>query len=235
MKKSNSLLGICTLSAAVALTGCKSMSSSSSSLSQGDEVQFFSSSGWGACAIGAAGGAVLGGVGALLSGADAGTATAVGVGAAVVGCGAAMGADYYLEKQRKAYAKKEDRLKSYLSEVRKNSQMVERATVKVKNQLARNNQLIQNLDRQLKNGQIQKADAQKQLAKVDADLKSAEDLLEGMRKREKTLREVAQKEKAGGMKVNQLDAEIARLNKKITAYERIVQASSKQRSAIQVS
>lgn len=235
MQKSKSFLTILALSSAVALSGCQNMGSSSSTLAQGEEVEFFSSSGWGACAVGGAVGAVGGTAIALMSGADAGTAAAVGVGSAVVGCGVAMGADYYLEKQRSAYAKKEDRLKAYIDETRKNSQMVERATNKAKGQLAKNNQLMANLNKQLKAGQIQKAEAQKQLAQVDADLNAAKSTLEGMKKREQTLRDVARKEKASGLKVGKFEAEIASLNKKIAAYEKIVQASSKQRSAIQVS
>lgn len=234
MQKSKSLLGVFTLSAIVALSGCKAMSSSSSSSLQGEEIEFFSSSGAGACAIGAVGGAILGVGGALLSGADTGTVVAVGVGAAAAGCGAAMGADYYLEKQRKTYSNKESRLKSYIADTRKNSQMVERATNKARNQLAKNNQLMADLNRQLKSGKIQKAEAEKQLARVDEDLKVARNTLEGMKQREKTLRDVARQEKASGVKVGKFEAEIASLNKKIAAYEKIVLAYAKQRSAIQV-
>lgn len=232
-----SFFGVFTLSAALVLSGCQNMGSSlgsKSSLSSGEEAEFFSESGLSACAWGAAGGAVLGAGAALLTGKDAGTATAAGVAGAAIGCGALMGTNYYLEKQRKSYAKTEDRLNSYIAETRKNSDMVRRATAKAQGQLSQNNKLLANLNKQLKAGTIQKADAQKQLVQIDADINAAKNNLASMKKRAQTLREVASKEKASGMKVGKFEAEIATLNKQIAAYERLVEASSKQRSAIRL-
>ncbi|HHT7855467.1 hypothetical protein [Pasteurella multocida] len=239
MKQSRkSILGVLTLSTAVVLAGCQntggSYFGSQSSLSTGEEAEFFSDSGWNACAWGAAGGAVLGAGVALLSGKDAGTAAAVGVAGAAAGCGALMGTNYYLEKQRKAYAKKEDRLNAYIAETRKNSDMVRKATAKAKRQLDKNNKALANLNKQLKSGAIQQADAKKQLAQIDADIKAAQNNLVAMKKRAQTLREVASKEKSSGLNVSRFEAEIASLNKQITTYERLVDASSKQRSAIQI-
>ncbi|NAT89431.1 hypothetical protein EGB40_08905 [Pasteurella multocida] len=239
MKQSRkSILGVLTLSTAVVLAGCQntggSYFGSQSSLSTGEEAEFFSDSGWNACAWGAAGGAVLGAGVALLSGKDAGTAAAVGVAGAAAGCGALMGTNYYLEKQRKAYAKKEDRLNAYIAETRKNSGMVRKATAKAKTQLDRNNKTLVNLNKQLKSGAIQQADAKKQLAQIDADIKAAQNNLASMKKRAQTLREVASKEKSSGLNVSRFEAEIASLNKQIATYERLVDASSKQRSAIQI-
>ncbi|HDR1196001.1 hypothetical protein M8853_07335 [Pasteurella multocida] len=239
MKQSRkSILGVLTLSTAVVLAGCQntgdSYFGSQSSLSTGEEAEFFSDSGWNACAWGAAGGAVLGAGVALLSGKDAGTAAAVGVAGAAAGCGALMGTNYYLEKQRKAYAKKEDRLNAYIAETRKNSDMVRKATAKAKTQLDRNNKTLVNLNKQLKSGAIQQADAKKQLAQIDADIKAAQNNLASMKKRAQTLREVASKEKSSGLNVSRFEAEIASLNKQIATYERLVDASSKQRSAIQI-
>ncbi|NNH90327.1 hypothetical protein [Pasteurella multocida] len=239
MKQSRkSILGVLTLSTAVVLAGCQntggSYFGSQISLSTGEEAEFFSDSGWNACAWGAAGGAVLGAGVALLSGKDAGTAAAVGVAGAAAGCGALMGTNYYLEKQRKAYAKKEDRLNAYIAETRKNSDMVRKATAKAKTQLDRNNKTLVNLNKQLKSGAIQQADAKKQLAQIDADIKAAQNNLASMKKRAQTLREVASKEKSSGFNVSRFEAEIASLNKQIATYERLVDASSKQRSAIQI-
>ncbi|OBW91064.1 membrane protein [Gallibacterium genomosp. 3] len=237
VKSTPSLLSVLALSTTLILTGCQnvgSTSSSRSSLSSGEEAQFFSESGLGACAWGAAGGAVLGAGAALLAGKDAGTATVAGVAGAAVGCGALMGTNYYLEKQRKSYAKTEDRLNSYIAETRKNSEMVRRATAKAKGQLTQNNRLLANMNKQLKSGAIQKAEAQKQLAQIDADINAAKNNLASMKKRAQTLREVASKEKASGMKVGKFEAEIANLNKQIAAYERLVDASTKQRSAIRL-
>ncbi|GJH43361.1 hypothetical protein [Pasteurella canis] len=237
-KSSKSIFSVLTLSAAIALSGCQNVGSSyfgsKSSLSTGEEAEFFSDSGLSACAWGAAGGAVLGAGTALLAGKSASTATVAGVAGAAVGCGALMGTNYYLEQQRKAYAKKEDRLNSYIAETRKNSDMVRKATAKAKTQLDKNNRALANLNKQLKSGALQKADAQKQLAQIDADISAAQSNLASMKKRAQTLREVASKEKSNGLNVGRFETEIASLNKQIAAYERLVDASSKQRSAIQI-
>ena len=75
------------------------------------------------------------------------------------GCAAGMSANYYLEKQRKTYVKKEDRLNAYIADVRQNSQMVQKSTAKLNAATAKNNQLIAKVNSQLKSGTIQKAES----------------------------------------------------------------------------
>ncbi|MGX2969323.1 hypothetical protein [Ursidibacter sp. B-7004-1] len=227
--------GILTLSSAIALSGCSNMpGSSSSSLSGGDDAEFFSSSGWGSCAIGALGGAILGAGGTLLAGGSTESAIIGGVAGGLAGCGAAMTADYYLEKQRKTYARKEDRLNAYIADIRKNSQMVAKSTAKLQSQTNKNNSLIKTLNAQLKAGTIKREDAKKQLAQIDKDIEAAQNRLKGMKSNFAVLNGAAKEEKKAGTRSKALDRDIAQLNKQIATYEKILNAQVKQRSAIQV-
>ena len=226
--------GVLVLSSSLVLAGCAGTGSSSSSLDSGDDAKFFSSSGWGSCAWGAAGGAALGALAGLAIGGDTkSTVTGAVVGGAA-GCGAGMTTNYYLEKQRKTYVKKEDRLNAYIADVRQNSQMVEKSTAKLNAATARNNQLIAKVNSQLKSGAIQKAEAKQQLAQVDADIKAAKERLSAMKSNLNMLSDTAKAERSSGAASKKLDQEIAQLRKQVSTYEQALQAQVKQRSAIQV-
>ena len=68
LMKLKKTFGVLILSSSLALAGCAGTGSNSSSLDSGDDAKFFSSSGWGSCAWGAAGGAALGALTGLLTG-----------------------------------------------------------------------------------------------------------------------------------------------------------------------
>src|SRR5690554_226486 len=98
---------------ALLLTGCASTGSSMLSgnqsaadprLTQGNDAQFFSKSGFQACAAGA----VVGVTACMLSGSSnrAQCAVIAGLGA----CGVAMGANFYLDQRRNEYASTTERL-----------------------------------------------------------------------------------------------------------------------------
>ena len=145
-----------------------------------------------------------------------------------------MSANYYLEKQRKTYVKKEDRLNAYIADVRQNSQMVQKSTAKLNAATAKNNQLIAKVNSQLKAGTIQKAEAKQQLAQVDADIKAAKERLSVMKSNLNMLSDTANAERSSGASSKRLDQEISQLRKQVSTYEQALQAQVKQRSAIQV-
>ena len=227
LMKLKNTFGVLILSSSLALAGCAGTGSSSSSLDSGDDAKFFSSSGWGSCAWGAAGGAALGALTGLLTGGDTESTVAGAVIGGAAGCAAGMTSNYYLEKQRKTYAKKEDRLNAYIADVRQNSQMVQKSTAKLNAATAKNNQLIAKVNSQLKSGAIQKAEAKQQLAQVDADIKAAQSNLN-------MLSEAARSERSSGSASKRLDQDILQLKKQVSTYEQALQAQVKQRSAIQV-
>jgi outer membrane lipoprotein SlyB len=234
LMKLKKTFGVLMLSSSLALAGCAGTGSSSSSLDSGDDAKFFSSSGWGSCAWGAAGGAALGALTGLLTGGDTESTVAGAAIGGAAGCAAGMSANYYLEKQRKTYVKKEDRLNAYIADVRQNSQMVQKSTEKLNAATAKNNQLIAKVNSQLKSGTIQKAEAKQQLAQVDADIKAAKERLSVMKSNLNMLSDTAKAERSSGASSKRLDQEISQLRKQVSTYEQALQAQVKQRSAIQV-
>ena len=234
LMKLKKTFGVLMLSSSLALAGCAGTGSSSSSLDSGDDAKFFSSSGWGSCAWGAAGGAALGALTGLLTGGDTESTVAGAAIGGAAGCAAGMTANYYLEKQRKTYVKKEDRLNAYIADVRQNSQMVQKSTAKLNAATAKNNQLIAKVNSQLKAGTIQKAEAKQQLAQVDADIKAAKERLSVMKSNLNMLSDTAKAERSSGASSKRLDQEISQLRKQVSTYEQALQAQVKQRSAIQV-
>lgn len=228
-------LGVFSLSATLVLSGCASGSfgSAKSSLDSGDDAQFFSSSGWGACGVGALTGALGGALAGQAIGKDTTSTVAGAAIGAVAGCGVGMGANYYLEKQRTQYAKKEDRLKAYIADVQQNSEMVSKATAKLNSVTTKNKALMAQLNAQLKSGAIKQADAKKQLAQVDADIKAGNERLAKMKENLQQFQNAAKQDNFG-TKGKALDRDITKLSKQIQAYEGALNAQAKQRSALQV-
>src|SRR5690554_1589088 len=111
---------------ALLLTGCASTGSSMVSngssadprLTQGNDAQFFSKSGYQTCAAGAA----VGVAGCLLSGTSNRTQCAIiaGLGA----CGVAMGANFYLDQRRNEYASTTERLEVMSQDIQQDTQRV---------------------------------------------------------------------------------------------------------------
>lgn len=232
-----SFLGVLTLSASLVLAGCQttggslfggSNSNVDPQLTQGRQAEFFSKSGWQACAIGAGAGIA----GCLLS--NAGNKVACSAIVAVAACGVLMGTNYYLEQQRKTYSDKEERLNAYIDAVRKDTEEVKILSDSAKRVLTKNAQTLKSLDAKLKSGKIAKTAAEQQLAEVDANIKYLNDKLVKMKETEKNWREVSAQEKSGGMKVKKLDTQIKALNKQINVLERQVATVSKQRTAIKL-
>lgn len=115
------------LIAGVLLSGCASTGSNSLGmgapapdprLTQGTDAQFFSKSGYQACAMGA-GAAVL----ACVLG-NPGNKAVCMIAAGVAACGVAMGANYYVDQRRSEYADTNQRLQKYNSDVQLDTQKV---------------------------------------------------------------------------------------------------------------
>ncbi|TNH00304.1 hypothetical protein FHQ26_06650 [Testudinibacter sp. TR-2022] len=238
IKNSKTILGALVLSASIVLTGCQndglgSSSNVDSRLTQGQQAKFFSESGRSSCGMGALGGALLGGLVGALSGdsEDAVAGAAIG---AVAGCGVLMGANYYLEDQRAKYSNKEQRINATINDVKNDTAQVQAVTNSAKIVLAQNKQTLNNLQKQLNNNTIQKAQAQQQLAQVDGNIKYLYDKLSKMKQKESAWRDVAKQEKQSGANVQKLNAQIAQLNKQINLLENQVREVSKQRTAIRL-
>lgn len=225
------------LSASIALTGCQNMGGSSSNadprLNSGHQAEFFSQSGLTSCAygglIGALGGAAIG-----AATGDHKTAIAGAAIGAAAGCGVGMGTNYYLEKQRAAYANKEDRLNAEIQQVQQANQASTETINAARTVLAQDKQTLAKLNSQIKNKTIEKGQAQKELAKVDANLNTLNDRLKTLKSARDNFTASSQELKSKGANVSKYNAQINQLNKQINELEGLVASTNSQRTAIKL-
>jgi len=225
-----------TLMLIVALTGCKTMGTGASSQSAGpqpnpqltgsNEARFFSKSGLQACA----GGALVGlATCKLTNTCDSNKGMAA---AALVGCGVGMGANYYLDQRRSEYANSEQRLDVMIADVREDNRKLQTLTATATDVLNQDKQKLTNLKTQLAQQQVQKTQAQQQLAQVDANTRYLRNSLANLQKREQQWREVAQAEQQKSQRSQELNDEINRMQKQIISLQENVQQVEQQRAAI---
>ena len=81
---------------------------------------------------------------------------------------------------------------------------------------------------------VQKAQAQQQLAEIDANTKYLQKTLADLKSREPQWREVAASESASGARVDTLNAEINTMQKQIASLESEIDSLFQQRSAIKI-
>lgn len=234
-----------TLAAAIVLSGCQSVGLGSSSSADSRlnskteqyEAKFFGSSGLGACAAGALGGGILGAITAQIKGGDSEeTAKRAAIGAAG-GCAIAMGANYYLEKQRVANANKEAQINSAINDVRTLNAGIASDIKTAKTVINEDKAKLTNLNKQLKSKSIELSAARSQLAKVDANLKQLKNIRTSMQKQYNEFVNVSKQHKADGVsssKAASLDKEIAQVKKQISEMDNLIAGLNSQRTAIKV-
>lgn len=213
----------------VCLAGCQSLGGSSAdpALTKGHSAEFFSKSAWQACATGAA----VSGLGCVLLGGK----TATCLISAAAGCGVAMGVNYYMDAKRAEYANEQDRLDAYIADVRRNTAEVRAVSESAQAVLDKNQQTLTNLNKQIANQSVDKANAQKQLSEIDANISYLNDKLVLMKEAERDWHNLSLKEQNSGMPTAQLNAQIAQMNKEIAVLEKQIDIIAKQRSAVRVS
>lgn len=217
------------LSVALVLSGCQSNHNglADPELTQNHSAEFFSKSGWQACAISA--GVV--GVGCYLISQDS-KACAI---AAVVSCGIAMGGNYYLDAKRAEYANTEQRLDAMINDVRKNTEQVQAVHDSAKKVLDKNLLTLRSLNQQIAQQTIDIKQAKTQLDTIDDNLKFLNEKLANMKTAEQDWRTISANEKEAGVDVARLDNQINQLNNQIKLLETQVELVSQQRSALRIS
>ncbi|WP_373777735.1 hypothetical protein [Glaesserella sp.] len=229
-----------TLSASIVVAGCQGGSSlfggtsADPRLTQDESASFFSSSGVQSCIVGGLLGAVVGGGTAALSGAEGGTTAAATIGGAAVGCGLAAGANYYYEQKRTQYANKEQRLQAEILDVQASNKAARTLISNAKTVLDQDSKNLANLDKQIKNKTLDQAQAKKQLAQADANIKALNERLANMKEKKEMFMQASTQERREGNNTKQLDAEIASLNKQISSLETLVNRASERRNAIRL-
>lgn len=225
LKRKANLALVLSLSASIVLTGCQGglgnrVSNSDIDPAFKEQVDFFSDSGKVACGAGALVGGVLGAVVAKNKGASTEETIAAGVGGAAVGCAVAGGANYYLEKNRKAYAKKEDQLNATIADAKEVNQKLSQGLAKAQSAIARDKTAIADLEKQLKSKAISQAEADKQLASMKKRANGINAMLKGAKERRDAL-VASYNEYRAEKGSSQLDKEIKKLNQQIVKLESI--------------
>jgi len=197
------------------LSGCQSTAGNGVDprLSGSHSAQFFSKSGLQACGAGALAGTLACQLG------NPSDKTRCMLAAAAVGCGVGMGANYYLDHQRVKYANAEQRLDAAISDVRKDNRQLQSLTATARQVIDEDRQKIKKIKEDIAKNQVQREQAQQQLAQIDAN----------------TAYEVAAAEQqTSGTRIDQLNVEISRMQQQRSQLESEIDQLYAQRSAIQL-
>jgi septal ring factor EnvC (AmiA/AmiB activator) len=225
------------LAGSLLLTGCANTGSSmlgesggaDPRLTQGQDAEFFSKSGYQACAMGA-------GVGILACALSNSSNKAVcAVAAGITACGVAMGANYYLDQRRSEYADTTTRLAKMNSDVELDTQNVIARTATAQQVINDDQAQIAQIKKDIANKKVDKAKAQVQIAEIDSNIARLRKDLGNMRTKVTEYTKVADAERAqgaSGAEIKQVDMNIMKLNQKVAALQKEVDGLYSQRSAI---
>ncbi|MGL5031033.1 MAG: hypothetical protein ACRC5V_06605 [Aeromonas sp.] len=227
------------VSASLILSGCASTGSSllgskpatDSRLTSGDDAEFFTASGLQACVVAA--GLGVGSCLLLKPGAKLTCSIAAGIAA----CGVAMGANYYLDSRRAQYSNTGERLQVMSNDIQKDTDVVVARTNIAKQVIADNNKMLAKISADKDKAGFDKAAAQRELGKVDADLAHFKKELTNMRKKANEYQQVAKSEQSqdGKAQLAMVNTKVSTLNKQISVLEKEVNGLYDQRTAITLS
>jgi uncharacterized protein HemX len=197
-------------------------------LANSRSAEFFSTSGWQACAGGA-------GVGILacMLGNPSNKAQCMLVSAAVL-CGVGMGANYYMDYLRNQYANDEQRLDAMTADVRKDNQELRALTQSSRSVINDDKQKIAQIKKANTANQQQRSQAQRQLAQIDANTAFLRDKLANAQAKHQEWQKVAASQRGSGARIDALDAEINNMQQQITALQNEIDQLSQQRSSIRL-
>jgi len=213
------------------LAGCQSTASNDIDprLANNHSAQFFSKSGLQACGVGALTGALACQLG------NPSDKTRCMLAAAAVGCGVGMGANYYLDHQRAQYANAEQRLDAAIADVRKDNQELQSLAATARQVINDDRQKIEKIRKDIAKNQVQREQAQQQLAQIDANAAYLKKTLADVKNREQEWQKVAAAEQqTKGPRIDLLNAEISRMQQQRSQLEAEIDQLYTQRSAIQL-
>ncbi len=223
------LMAVLGISAVLALSGCQSNSGTDPRLKNNSDMEFFSKSGIGACA----GGAALGALGCLVS--NSSNKGACMLIAAVAGCGIGIGANAYLDNKRQNYASKEEMLNSMIEDVKKENQRLQSASNTARAVINDDKKALVKIEQDMKQQRLNKAAAEKQLKGIDANIAALRSRLADMKKRESEWRDIAAQSRQDGLKTAQLDKQINGMKQQVTSLQEELDSLYTQRTAIKLS
>lgn len=197
-------------------------------LTQGNDAQFFSKSGYQACAAGAA----VGIAGCILSGTSDRTTCMVAAG--ITACGVAMGANYYLDQRRSEYASTTERLDVMSQEIQKDTQKVAARTETARQVMADDRARIERLELEMAEQRVDQAAAERELAGIDSNIGILRRDLGNMQSKVTEYEKVAELERqeASPQEFDKIEQEINVMNKQVLALQQEVDNLYSMRSAI---
>lgn len=198
-------------------------------LTEGEQADFFSRSGYESCLV-------AGGGTALVCMALGGAPAKCLLGAVAV-CGVAMGANYYLEQRRSQYSNATQRLDAMKADVKQDSQRVAMRTETMRNVIRDDKKRMADLQKSIKAKKVNTEEARQDLASVDKNIEVMRKELKAMKDKTANYSQVLQDEKQGDAKgkkkeLGQVEAEIKKLNTQVAALEKEIDGAYSQRSAI---
>ncbi|MBV7406802.1 hypothetical protein KW828_18865 [Enterobacter sp. ENT03] len=218
----------------VVVAGCQSTGSSSSGgvdprLANNQDVEFFNKSGWQACA----GGAALGALACAVS--NSSNKAVCMAAAAIAGCGVGMGANAYLDNQRKKYASQELQLDAAIKDVESENARIQNATNVAKSVIANDKQKLAKIEKDIAANTVKKDEVQKQIKGVDANIAYLRNTITDMKKHEKQWQDVSASMNKSGSDTGNLDSKIALMRDKIGSLQGELDSLYSQRTALKVS
>jgi septal ring factor EnvC (AmiA/AmiB activator) len=218
----------------ILLTGCASTGSTMTGnspdprLTQGSTAEFFSKSGYQACAV-AAGAGVLA---CALS--NSGNKAACAVVAGLAACGVAMGANYYLDQRRSQYSNTTERLQVMTKDVQADTDKVVARTAVAQQVINDDQQSIAKIKRDIAAKTVDKTKAAAELASIDENIAVLKKDLGNMRSKVTEYTKVADAERAQGnsAEIKQVDINILKMNEKVASLQKEVDGLYNQRNAI---
>lgn len=222
------------MSSVLVLSGCASTGSSLATnsadtrLTKDNSAQFFSRSGYQACAVAAG----LGVLACLVSNSSNKAACAIATG--VAACGVAMGANYYLDDRRSKYSNTNQRLQAMTKDVQEDTERVVQRTEVAQRVIVDDKAKIAQIKRDMANKNINIEKAKKDLTGIDQNIAILNRDLKNMQAKVDAYEETVQKERqdGAGNKVATMEREIERMKQKVFDLKAEVDALYNQRSAI---
>lgn len=221
---------------ALVLAGCASTGSNmltggpsaDSRLTQGKEAEFFSKSGYQACAAAAA----VGVLGCLVASTDNKAVCAVAVGIAT--CGVAMGANYYLDQRRKEYANTSERLTIMTQDIEADTRKIVARSATMEAVIKDDTARMAEIKKQMAAKTMDETAAKKELASVEKNIAFMKKEVSNMQDKMSQYREVADAERMAGnpKQVRLLETKIAETEKRIVALNKQLDGSLEQYTAL---
>ena len=212
------------------LAGCQNMGGGGVDprLTSGEDAQFFSKSGLQACAAGALAGVLAC---AVSNSGNKGACMAI---AAVAGCGVGAGANYLLDSRRAKYANNEQRIDSFIEDVKSDNQKLQTRIQNISVVLKENEQTLKTMQQQLASKQLDQKKAKEQLDQINANKAYLEKQLADINSRIDGYQEIIDKEKAAGAQTAKLQAQLAELSRTRDSMKRDLDVAYGQASSIKV-